>query len=375
MLNLSSQLRWIIALAAALASACGGAPEREDSSVIAAPDSTDNTSLVAAEEITTVSDDTRPHVQQPALPAPRRNAAIELEPLWTVGGPADPGRFIQPIRIAVSRLGVLVSEVDGARVLALDSRAGRIVDTIGRYGLGPGEFGRVPTLLGSYDKPLAFEGENGRLSLLVPGANPITSRVASGRRWISACAIDESHVILQYSGWDDDGYWISTIGEDAALVDSFSYPIPELLAALPLGRQAPLRQIDDSTCAILPAYGRQFAVYRRGRILIGVGVEEAPIPQVVDPGRGVGNIRRLADEVRSTHLQPGGWRGRLMVLYWGTSAHRGRLIDLYDANLKYESSVVLPFRAEDIAASGDTLFVLGELADEPILAAYLLRPR
>lgn len=341
--------------------------------VVAARDSTERPLVDDATTGATVS--SRPRLSQPALSVPRRPASIDVEPLWTVGGPADPGRFIQPIRVAASRLGVLVSELDGARVLVLDSRAGRLIDTIGRFGLGPGEFGRVPTLLGSYDRPLAFEGENGRLSLLVPDADPITSRVASGRRWISACAIDESHVILQYSGWDDDGYWISTIGEDAALVDSFSYPIPELLATLPLGRQAPLNQVDDSTCAILPAYGRQFAVYRRGRIQVGVGVEEAPIPQVVDPGRGVGNIQRLADEVRSTHLKIGGWRGRLMVLYWGTSVHRGRLLDLYDANLKYESSVVLPFKAEDIAVSGDTLFVLGERDDEPILAAYLLRPR
>jgi len=265
--------------------------------------------------------------------------------------------------------------VDGARVLVLDSRVGRVVDTIGRFGLGPGEFGRVPTLLGSYDKPLAFEGANGRISLLVPRADPITSRVASGRNWISACAIDEKHVILQYSGWDDDGYWISTIGESAALVDSFSYPIQGLLEVLPLGRQAPLSQVDDSTCVILPAYGRQFAVYRNGRIQVGTGIEEAPIPQVINPGRGRGNYLKLADEVRSTHLVAGGWRGRLMVLYWGTSRHRGRLIDLYDADLKYESSVVLPFRAEDISASGDTLFALGELEDEPILAAYLLRTR
>lgn len=250
-----------------------------------------------------------------------------------------------------------------------------MVDTIGRFGLGPGEFGRVPTLLGSYDKPLAFEGANGRLSLLGQGSEPITSRVAGGRSWQSACAIDEQHVMLQYIGWDDDGYWISTIGDDAALVDSFSYPIQELISVLPLGRQAPLYQADDSTCVLLPAYGRQFAVYRSGRVQVGTGIEEAPIPQVINPGRGRGNIQRLADEVRSTHLVAGSWRGRLMVLYWGTSAHRGRLIDLYDSDLKYESSVVLPFRVERIAASGDTLFTLGELEDEPILAAYLLRTR
>lgn len=370
--GLSVHSRCAIAFTLGLATACGDPHAREEVLVAASRDS----AAVTAAEFVAATPETRvspARVAQPTLPAPRRASSLDVVPLWTIGGPDDPGRLIQPVSLFASRLGVLVSELDGARVLVFESRSGAIADTIGRYGMGPGEFGRAPVLLGSYERPLAFEGPSGRISALGEAEGPLGTRVAGGRRWMTACAIDKTRVLLQFVGWDDDGYWISTMGEQAALVDSFSHPVPELGAVLPVGRQAPLAQADDSTCVILPAYSRQFAVYRDGRIAVGEGVEDAPLPEVLDPGRGQGHSRRVAASVRSTHLAAVSWRGRLLVLYEGSSAHRRRLIDVYDEQLAYQSSVVLPFDTQFIAASGDTLFVLGERDDEPILGAFLLR--
>lgn len=285
------------------------------------------------------------------------------------------GKLTQPVALSTSRRGVLVSELDGARIRVFDSRTGREIDSIGRYGLGPGEFGRVPVLLGTYANPLAFEGPSGRLSALGVEGEPVTSRVATGRRWTTACRQADDRILLQFVGWDDDGYWVSTMGEQATLVDSFPHPIPELQSVLPVGRQAPLHQVDDSTCAILPAYGRQFALLRSGRITLATGVEDAPVPQVIDPGRGRGNSRRVAAGVRSTHLAASSWRERTLVLYAGSTSYRERLVDVYDSNLSYESSLVLSFDTQFIAVAGDTLFVLGEKGDEPLLAAFLMREK
>jgi hypothetical protein len=263
--------------------------------------------------------------------------------------------------------------MDGAQVRVFDSRSGRQVDSIGRFGLGPGEFGRVPQLLGTYSRPLAFEGGNGRISVLGEGARPVTSRVATGRNWITGCLIAPGRVLLQAVGWNDDGYWVSTIGDDAALIDSFAHPIVELRTVLPLGRQASAQQADDSTCVLLPIYARRFAVLRSGEPpQFGDGVEDAPLPEVDAPPPGVRGTISMAVGTRSTHRSASTWRGGLLVLYGGATDYRRRLVDLYDRQLTYRSSVVLPFEARHIAVSGDTLFALGEQEDEPILAAFLL---
>lgn len=362
--------RWMVVVALGLATACGDAPVPNGEPVVAVRDSTERPLVDDATTGATVS--ARPRLSQPALPAPRRPASIDVEPLWTVGGPDEPGRLIQPVHLRASRLGVLVSELDGAHIRVLDSRTGAQIGAIGRYGLGPGEFGRVPLLLGTYDRPLAFEGPSGRISVLGEQDDPITSRVAAGHSWTSACQVDASSVLLTYVGWDDDGYFVSTLGAGAALSDSFSHPIASLREVVPVARQAPVYQADDSTCVILPTYAGEFATYRRGRIQFGRGIEPSGIPRVAAEGQGVGASRRVAAGVRATNRSATSWRGRLLILYAGDANLRRRLVDICDERLRYESRLLLPFVAQFISVSGDTLFALGERNDEPILGAFLL---
>lgn len=372
--GVSLHIRWTIALAFALGTACGDPPVREAAPVVASRDST----------IAQIADvDTTPsargsaasrlaHLPQPELPAPRRTSALHLVPLWTAGGPDDPGRLIQPVHLFASRLGVLVSEFDGAHVRVFDSRSGVQVDTLGRFGLGPGEFGRVPFLLGTYERPLAFEGANGRLSDLGAGDAPVTSRVATGRNWVSACLMAPGRVLLQTVGMED-GYWVSTIGDRAALVDSFPHPIASLEGVLPLARQAPLYQVDDSTCVILPVYSHEFAVLRGDQLVLGASIETAATPRAEWEGEVGRSTLSLARSTRSTQRGAASWRGRLLILYAGATEHRRRLVDIYSSRGVYDASLVLPFETRYIASSGDTLFAVGERDDEPILAAFLLR--
>lgn len=285
-LRIAVRLCWSLAAVVSGAAACDGGSARESAST----PSTDRLSDVRA-DLGSPAVEERQTLPQPALADPRRTSRHGLEPLWTVGGPDDVGRLIQPVHLFASRHGVLVSELDGAQVRVFDSRTGTQVDSIGRFGLGPGEFGRVPILLGTYNRPLAFEGPSGRISFLDERRAPVLSRVAAGHSWASACQVDANAVLLSFVGWDDDGYFVSTLGQDAALVDSFSHPIRSLQDVLPIGRQAAVYQADDSTCVILPSYAREFAVYRRGRIAIGVGVEPAPIPWVESPPAGATGSR------------------------------------------------------------------------------------
>ncbi len=304
--------------------------------------------------------------------APRYPSGIELQAQWSVGGPADPGRLIQPLSLMAAEVGVLVSELDGNQVKIFSARHGSLVDSLGRNGLGPGEFGRVPQLLGMSNRPLAFEGPNGRISALRRGRAPETSNVARTQTWRTACAVDRDRVVLQYSGWEQDGYLVSTLGDSARIVDSIAYPFPELIGVSPLARQASLQQIDDTSCAILPAYARSFAILAGGSVRVGTGIEPVPTPQVVESKVDAGVRRRLADDVRASHLSAATWRGRVFVLFYGRSGYRGRVVDVYSAKLVYEGSLLLPWRASFISVKNDNLYVLGEDADEPVLAAFRL---
>lgn len=196
--------------------------------------------------------------------SPRYPSGIALQAEWSVGGTADPGRLIQPLSLMATDLGVLVSELDGNQVKIFSARDGALVDALGRDGLGPGEFGRVPQLLGMSNRPLAFEGPNGRISVLGRGRAPETSSVARTQTWRTACAMDRVQVVLQYSGWEQDGFFVSTLGDAARIVDSIAYPFPELLGVSPLARQASLQQVDDTSCAVLPAYAGSLAILARG---------------------------------------------------------------------------------------------------------------
>lgn len=367
--------RWIVACALVLAAACGEAPAPDGAKVVSARDSITALNIDAETTVTAIAAVTeRPRLPQPTLPAPRRSAGIEVLPIWTAGGLEDPGRMIQPMALFTSRLGVLVSDLDGAHIRSFDSRSGIQVGTIGRFGLGPGEFGRVPSLLGTYDSPLAFEGPNGRISRLGQDSIPVTLRVATGRSWLSACQTSPERVLLQAMAWNGDGYFTSTIGSDATLVDSFPHPIASLQSVLPLARQAPLVQVDDSTCVVLPVYAHEFALLRGDQVVLGASIETAATPSAEWEGVPGRSTLSLARGTRSAQLSAASWRGRLLILYAGATEYRRRLVDIYSFGGSYEGSLVLPYASTEIATSGDTLVSLGEEADEPILAAFLLRP-
>ncbi|MDP1861717.1 MAG: hypothetical protein Q8K82_23830 [Gemmatimonadaceae bacterium] len=61
------------------------------------------------------------------------------------------------------------------------------------------------------------------------------------------------------------------------------------------------------------------------------------------------------------------------MLFEGTAINRLRTIDVYDRRtLMYRGSTLLPFEASRLAVRGDTMVVIGEVEDEPVVAAFLL---
>ncbi|MDP1859615.1 MAG: hypothetical protein Q8K82_13150, partial [Gemmatimonadaceae bacterium] len=58
-----------------------------------------------------------------------------------------------------------------------------------------------------------------------------------------------------------------------------------------------------------------------------------------------------------------------------TAINRLRTIDVYDRRtLMYRGSTLLPFEASRLAVHGDTMVVIAEVEDEPVVAAFLIVP-
>jgi hypothetical protein len=140
-----------------------------------------------------------------------------------------------------------------------------------------------------------------------------------------------------------------------------------------------VRQADDTSCAVLPVYQSVFAIYTsQSGFLAGQFVEGGPpvSASISSSDGGTSGSITLPKGTMPGPMDARVWRDHLAVLFEGRSRHRRRVLDLYRRDdLSYVGSLVLPMRAARIAVSGDTLAVLGERDDYPVVAVLLLRGR
>lgn len=141
-------------------------------------------------------------------------------------------------------------------------------------------------------------------------------------------------------------------------------------------RQSPLQQVSDDVCAVLPVYQPDFAVLRADRpVLIGHHIEELPVQPGKSEPSEEGTVYSMGPGTRMSALDATIWREHLLILFGGASAERRRVVDMYRLHdLQYDGSFLLPHRALRIDAHADSLVVIGEEADYPLLAMYLLVP-
>jgi hypothetical protein len=121
-------------------------------------------------------------------------------------------------------------------------------------------------------------------------------------------------------------------------------------------------------------YSDDIALVRPGRVPV-VGRQVELLPEAIPDVQESGKSRRvgLAPGSKAGGATAAVWRDWILVLFRGRTANHHRIVDLYrSADLTYDGSILLPILASDITASGDTLAVLGEVDDEPVLNVYLL---
>lgn len=312
--------------------------------------------------------------QRVQWPAPRRASSLQLRALWRSNRLPSFPALSYPSDLQFAEQGLAVYDYGEKRIHVIEVASGRPRFAVGRRGPGPAEFGDRPVwLFGTWSRPMAVEFSDGRITALVNDKLQ-TVRVSRERRWATGCAWGSDTVLLQTSGHEVFDYFVSTTGETARVVDSIAAPWPRHRALPFIVRQGPLRQADDSTCALLPLYEREFALISPNReAWLGMHIE--PLPEAKELLEGNGKMRSssLAKGARRGALDARLWRGFLLVLFQGTSDKRRRILDVYDrSTLSYQGSTLLPFEASRFATRGDTLVMIGENDDEPILAAYLL---
>lgn len=308
---------------------------------------------------------------------PRFPFAGALSLIWTRTSFEEDTVLLYPTDVQFSAHGLLVFDAGSRQVRVFESSTGRLVSTLGREGRGPGELSPSFWFQGSYDRPVSFDATQRRLTHLARARDSmVTLPFPRNRRWMSTCALDDSLTLGYASATSAESDVLLAVGE--RVVDSMSNPFEELRAEHFMARQVIVRQLDDSSCAVLTAYQRQFAVIERNRtVRLGVYPESSTVMRVdvviSDNGKSV--VSSLPRGARVGPADARAWREYLLVLFRGRTTLAERTIDVFAReDLTYQGSLVLPTKAKRMTVRGDSLIVIGERNDYPTLALLILRP-
>lgn len=308
--------------------------------------------------------------------APRKAADMVLRPLWRSHALVSFPPILYPADVQFAARGLLIYDFGEKHLHVVDAASGRPRLVVGRRGPGPAELGDRPVwLFGTFNRPRGVEFSDGRISTLVDD-KLLNIPVSREGRWAMGCSWGANSVLLQTSVRENRDYIVSTTGEGARVVDSVAAPWQRYRDLTFMVRQGRLGQIDDSTCALLPLYQREFALIAPGRApRLGMHVEVLPEAKSVEVRTKTGGSSSMAKGSKRGALDASGWRDRLLVLFQGTPPQRLRFLDSYDREtLAYLGSTLLPFDASKFAIHGDTMVVVVEVNDEPVVGAFLLAP-
>ncbi len=329
-----------------------------------------------------------PNSPPPRLAAPRFAFDGRIE--WMAETPSSlaDSTLLLPTDLQFARAGLLVFDAGASRIRVVNWSPRLSVASYGRAGRGPGEHSIALRFQGTYDRPMAFDRENRRHSRLERIADSIGTAPAPNRPIKSSCLLGDGISLGTISANDMEFFRNRSSSGDpiqqvdlvasrgSEVIDSSSLPLPELLRIAPIGRQAVTQQLDDSTCVLIAYYQSQFAVTGAIRAWRTAAYVEAvppvdPQPVVQDEGRSarIGMPRGA----KISAIDARAWRDMILVLYEGSTRQAGKLLDVYRrSDLTYRGSFVLPDKADRIAVSGDTLAVIAERGDTPIIQLFRL---
>lgn len=324
----------------------------------------------------------------PALAPPRTPSHLDLERIWESSRSLADSVLMHPVDLQQSDLGLLVFDLGGPAIRVFAFAPELRVQSHGRAGSGPGDLSVSSWFMGSREHPAALDRTLRKVNRLRYLPDSIASTPIPSGRFTSGCTLPGDvtfayRVVSSLEFFRGEStpsgpplqYDFMTFEGDRVL-DSFPAPWPELRRLAPIVRQTVVRQLDDSTCVLLPPYqGVLATVDARSRFVAARTIESTRIVEPEVSRAEDGRITRISlpRTARLGSLDARGWRDRVLVLHNGRDALAGRLLDVYRrADLAYEGTLVLPDRASRIAIAGDTLAVLAEREDLPLLQLFRL---
>lgn len=312
--------------------------------------------------------------QSPSWPRPRRAAAVTARALWSLNadGMLNVAEF--PLGIKFAKQGLIVYDQAVPRLVILDGANGRVRFTAGRRGSGPGEFtGKPVAISGTWSAPFTVEFGTGRVMALVD--RQLKKIEVADQLWTGfGCSLGSDGLLLQKGGAGAYDLYVVRPGSRGEIEDSVAYPWARSISPWLVVRQTRQIQLGEDGCLLLPWYSDDIGIIQWKRAPL-VRRQIEPYPEAQADVQAAGKSRRigLALGTKPAAIAASPWRDKILVLFRGRTDRHHRIIDIYSrGNLAYQGSLLLPTVASDISVSGDTLAVLAEVEDEPVLNVYLL---
>jgi hypothetical protein len=120
-----------------------------------------------------------------------------------------------------------------------------------------------------------------------------------------------------------------------------------------------------------------FAILRgSGKPTLGVNAEDLPVDTEEVESAGKTRVVSVSTGATARAVDARARRDAVMVLLRGTTPLKGRILGAYSrTDLRYRGSLALPCEALHMAMRRDTLVVVGEDDEDPVVAALIIQRR
>lgn len=309
-----------------------------------------------------------PRSHAPASTA--RHFTVQLDTLWSRSSADEQWAFIAAQSIAAGR----------GHLVLLDTEVVTFLDGAGqvrvRHAVPPGGRASASAALAIDHDGTAVVVRHGAITR-VPADGGITRTVPLADEWSlhTACTPASGTVVLSAGPVP-----IALVGGDGRLTREWPYPWPALRDSALLLQQVLVASTPGVPgCVIAQSVGSGFATTADGtQFDTATYIERVALPVVTtrvdSTPDGVVRRQSMPPDIIYTARRLAASARYVVIGFGGATPRRRGLIDVYDrATRAYLGSAMLEAPILDLAASGDTLFVLHELRGTPHLAALRLR--
>lgn len=299
----------------------------------------------------------------------RKIVSSQWDTVWVTGG-VDDTTLLRPISMTILRSQIYVLDGSASRVVAFDKRTGQVNWIAGRPGGGPSELKNARSIGASTSGVAVADMGNGRIAR-IDATGRFLKPIRVNAHTHGICAVNHGFILADASSGD-----LITVDAEGRELARPYLPWPELRGTPALLRQYLLNSTAER-CAILPIYGRGFALSNGQQFTEpALFIERVDLPrvEVSHPAPGSTVTQIISDGPPPGALVSAVSGSRLAVAYRGRIKYEGTPVDIYQLTTgSYLETYLWQGKINGIAWDGITFFILTEFDDVPVLIA--VRPR